>query len=187
MAEVLRLFVDRTETPIGELIIIADGEGRLRAIDWQDYEERLARSLSRHYGVGTDGLERTRNPHGLTEALDAYFAGALSAIDRLPVAACGTPFQRKVWAALRRIRCGTTLSYGALARQIGEPRAMRAVGLANGANPISIVVPCHRVIGGDGSLTGYGGGLHRKRWLLAHEGARPDEASTVSQLSLAVL
>ena len=84
----------------------------------------------------------------------------------------GTPFQRAVWAALRRIPAGETLSYGQLAAQIGKPKAVRAVGLANGSNPVGVVVPCHRVIGADGSLTGYGGGLPRKLWLLEHEGAR---------------
>src|SRR5262249_23027417 len=88
------------------------------------------------------------------------------------VATRGTIFQREVWAALRRIPVGATLSYGALARELGRPRAIRAVGLANGANPIGIVVPCHRVIGSNASLTGYGGGIERKRWLLEHEGVR---------------
>ena len=91
----------------------------------------------------------------------------------LPVVTAGTPFQRAVWAALRQIPVGTTLSYGALAERIGRKAAVRAVGAANGANPVAVVVPCHRVIGADGSLSGYGGGLERKRWLLAHEGALP--------------
>lgn len=177
MAEDAGWFVDRTATPLGELMIIADEAGALRGIDWSDHEERLMRLLRRQYGGACPALARARNPGGLTRALDAYFAGELAAIERLPAATGGTEFQRKVWAALRRIPCGTTLSYGALARQIGQPAAVRAVGLANGANPISIVVPCHRVIGGDGSLTGYGGGLPRKRWLLAHEGARAAEAA----------
>ena len=102
--------------------------------------------------------------------MEAYFAGNLAAIDEIRVETGGTPFQREVWAALRTIPAGTTLSYSALAVQIGRPKAVRAVGLANGANPISIVVPCHRVIGANNSLTGYGGGMQRKRWLLAHEG-----------------
>jgi methylated-DNA-[protein]-cysteine S-methyltransferase len=107
-------------------------------------------------------------------ALLAYFDGDLDAIADLPTATNGTAFQRAVWSALRRIPAGRTVSYGMLATQIGRPKAIRAVGLANGANPIAIVVPCHRVIGADTSLTGYGGGLHRKRWLLAHErGERP--------------
>jgi methylated-DNA-[protein]-cysteine S-methyltransferase len=99
-----------------------------------------------------------------------YFKGEIGVLKDLPVATAGTPFQTTVWKALRRIKSGTTISYAELARRIDKPRAVRAAGLANGQNPISIVVPCHRVIGSDGSLTGYGGGLSRKQWLLAHEG-----------------
>jgi len=96
----------------------------------------------------------------------------LPAIDDLEVATAGTTFQRDVWRELRRIPVGQTISYSELAQRIGRPKAVRAVGLANGANPVSIVVPCHRVIGANASLTGYGGGLHRKVWLLEHEGVR---------------
>jgi methylated-DNA-[protein]-cysteine S-methyltransferase len=110
----------------------------------------------------------------------AYFAGNLTAIDDLPVATGGTDFQRQVWRALRQIPCGETISYGELARRIDRPAAVRAVGLANGSNPISVVVPCHRVIGSDGSLTGYGGGIERKRWLLTHE----QRVAAVPELSL---
>lgn len=92
-------------------------------------------------------------------------------IESLPVRTGGTPFQRKVWRALREITCGTTVSYAKIAERIGQPAAVRAVGLANGSNPVGIVVPCHRVIGSNGSLTGYGGGMERKRWLLTHESA----------------
>jgi methylated-DNA-[protein]-cysteine S-methyltransferase len=129
----------------------------------------MQRLLHAHHGdvEVRAGSERL----GVREALERYFAGDLSALDALPTQTHGTPFQREVWAALRTIPPGTTLSYGALARRLGKPNAMRAVGLANGANPIGIVVPCHRVIGANGTLTGYGGGLPRKRWLLAHEGA----------------
>jgi methylated-DNA-[protein]-cysteine S-methyltransferase len=102
--------------------------------------------------------------------LSAYFAGHVESIDTLAIATGGTTFQRRVWSALRAIPAGRTVSYQALAAAIGHPRAVRAVGAANGANPIGIVVPCHRVVGTDGSLTGYGGGLDRKRWLLSHEG-----------------
>ena len=116
-------------------------------------------------------LTPRRNPGGLSTAMRAYFAGDLAVIDTLKVDTGGTDFQRAVWRQLRRIPCGKTISYAELARRIGKPKAVRAVGLANGSNPISIVVPCHRVIGTDGSLTGYGGGLHRKQWLLEHEHA----------------
>jgi methylated-DNA-[protein]-cysteine S-methyltransferase len=117
-------------------------------------------------------FRHAKDPGGLVRALEAYFDGELSALDGLPVVMQGTEFQRAVWRTLRTIPCGRTMSYGELARRIGRPRAVRAVGLANGANPIGIVVPCHRVIGADGTLTGYGGGVDRKRWLLDHESAR---------------
>lgn len=171
MAEPLRLFIDRLDTPIGELAVVADRQGNLRTLEWTEHEERMRRALRLHYGADGFVLEPARDPSGLTSALRAYFAGNLAAIDRLPTATGGTPFQRVVWRALRDIPCGTTLSYGELARRIGRAEAVRAVGLANGANPVSIVVPCHRVIGASGALTGYGGGIERKRWLLAHEGA----------------
>jgi methylated-DNA-[protein]-cysteine S-methyltransferase len=174
MAEALRFAIDRTDTPIGELVIIADADGKLRAIDWTEHEERMLHLLRLHYGKDGFVLAPSRDPNGLTSAMRRYFAGDLAVIDRLKVQTAGTDFQRSVWRALRDIRCGTTLSYGQLARRIGRPAAVRAVGLANGANPVSIVVPCHRVIGSDGTLTGYGGGIERKRWLLAHErAARP--------------
>jgi methylated-DNA-[protein]-cysteine S-methyltransferase len=115
-------------------------------------------------------LEPGKTPAPIRRALDEYFAGRLDALDEIACQADGTPFQQAVWQALRSIPAGRTLSYGALAQNLGNPKAVRAVGLANGANPIPIVIPCHRVIGSDGSLTGYGGGLERKRWLLAHEG-----------------
>jgi len=170
MADALDFLIDRLATPIGELIVIADRDGALRTIDWTDHEARMKQLLDRHYGRGTYTLKRQRDPGGLTSAMRRYFKGEIGVLKDLPVATSGTPFQTTVWKALRRIRGGTTISYGELARRIGRPRAVRAAGLANGQNPISIVVPCHRVIGADGSLTGYGGGLHRKHWLLAHEG-----------------
>jgi methylated-DNA-[protein]-cysteine S-methyltransferase len=170
MVEAVRFLVDRAATPIGELFVVVDTDGRLRTVDWTDHEARALRLLRIHYGKDLR-LEPARNPGGMTAAMRAYFSGHLGAIDRLPTATAGTPFQREVWKALRRIRCGTTVSYAELARRIGRESAVRAVGLANGSNPISIVVPCHRVIGSNGTLTGYGGGLERKRWLLAHEGA----------------
>jgi methylated-DNA-[protein]-cysteine S-methyltransferase len=169
MKEILRFLIDRLATPIGDMLIVADREGHLRATFWTDHEEDLRRVLTRHYGGNEIELEAARNPHGLPDALARYFAGDLHAIDNLPVETAGTPFQRDVWSALREIPCGTTVSYSQLAEGIGRPAAVRAVGLANGSNPIGVVVPCHRVIGANGSLTGYGGGIERKRWLLDHE------------------
>jgi methylated-DNA-[protein]-cysteine S-methyltransferase len=163
-------FIDRLATPIGELIVIADGDDALRTIDWTDHEARMKLLLDRYYGKGRYTLTPKRDPGGLTSAMRRYFKGEIGVLKDLPVATSGTAFQTSVWKALRRISDGTTISYGELARRIGKPKAVRAAGLANGQNPISIVVPCHRVIGSDGSLTGYGGGLHRKHWLLAHEG-----------------
>jgi methylated-DNA-[protein]-cysteine S-methyltransferase len=175
--DVLELLIDRIDTPIGEMILVADRDGSLRAADWTDHEERMQKLLCRHYGRDGFLLTPARNPGGLSDSIRRYFAGDLTAIDRLPVQTRGTPFQREVWLALRKIACGGTVSYARLAEQIGRPRAVRAVGLANGSNPIGIVVPCHRVIGANGSLTGYGGGMERKRWLLQHESPRPSSTA----------
>ena len=111
-------------------------------------------------------------PIAISRALQRYFAGKLQAIDEIAIETGGTPFQSNVWRALRKIPVGTTLSYGRMAHRLKCPLAVRAVGFANGSNPICVVVPCHRLIGADGSLTGYGGGLERKQWLLEHEGVR---------------
>jgi methylated-DNA-[protein]-cysteine S-methyltransferase len=134
----------------------------------EDYENRMARLLRIHYG--SVEYADARNKTSARTALQAYFAGDLSSIDSLGVETGGTSFQREVWAALRSIPAGRTTSYGELASRIGRSRAIRAVGCANGSNPVGVVVPCHRVIGADRSLTGYGGGLTRKQWLLRHEG-----------------
>ena len=162
--------LDRLPTPIGTMLVVTDEQARLRALEWEDHEPRMHRLLHLHYGKDGFVLDEGRAPAAIRSALDAYFEGDLSAIEPLSVATAGTPFQREVWAALRAIPAGETLSYGALAKKIARPAAVRAVGLANGANPIGVVVPCHRVIGADSSLTGYAGGVERKRWLLAHEG-----------------
>jgi methylated-DNA-[protein]-cysteine S-methyltransferase len=169
MPEPERLFIDHLCTPIGAMRIVADTEGKLRVAFFAEDDEDVRHHLRRHYGKEGFILEQKKNPCGLTDALTRYFAGELDAIDSIPVKAVGTPFQQDVWHALREIPCGATTSYGKLAVQIGRPSAVRAVGLANGSNPIAVVVPCHRVIGSNGSLTGYGGGLNRKRWLLDHE------------------
>ena len=174
------LYVDRLETTIGTLLLIHDREGHMRALDFRDFESRMRRILRLHYGREGDGfaLEDRAAPPEIRRAINNYFLGDLLAINAVSVATGGTSFQREVWAALRTIRAGTTVSYAALARQLGRPKSVRAVGLANGANPVAIVVPCHRVIGTDGSLTGYGGGISRKRWLLIHEGVALEKSAT---------
>lgn len=171
MTAKLEFLSDSLMTPIGQLIYVADREGALRMIDWSDHEERAMRLLGIHYGKDGYTLTKQRDPFGHTTRLATYFAGDIHAIDDIPTATAGTAFQREVWRALREIPAAETISYGQLAVRIGRPRAVRAVGLANGSNPVGVVVPCHRVIGANGSLTGYGGGLHRKEWLLAHERA----------------
>jgi methylated-DNA-[protein]-cysteine S-methyltransferase len=163
------LILARIDAPIGAFLIATDHEGVLRAVDFWANEPRLTAQLRRQYGEVR--VEHGQAPAPILAAFAAYFAGDIRALERVPVATVGTDFQQKVWAALQRIPAGQTKSYGQLAKEIGEPDAARAVGLANGQNPIAIVIPCHRVIGADGSLTGFGGGLPRKRWLLSHEGA----------------
>jgi len=170
-------------TPIGELCIVTDDAGHLRACDWRDYEARTLKLLGRYYPRGVE-LRDARGPAHVMSAFEAYFAGQTRALDALEVNLAGTEFQRSVWNALRAIPAGQTTSYGELAQRLGRPRAIRAVGLANGANPIGVVLPCHRVIGASGSLTGYAGGLERKRWLLHHEGVRLRGAATSATLGL---
>jgi methylated-DNA-[protein]-cysteine S-methyltransferase len=176
MKKVQQLLIDRIDTAIGEMVLVADHNGNLRAIDWADHETRMRRLLRLHYGKDGFSLEPTVNPSGLSDAIRRYFAGDVNAIDLLPVETAGTPFQREVWRALRDIPVGTTSSYAQLAERIGRPTAVRAVGLANGSNPVGVVVPCHRIIGANGSLTGYGGGMERKRWLLEHEGVKANDS-----------
>ena len=167
MAEALQFFIDRTQTPLGEGVIISDGDGAIRVFYWDDPGHRWKRALLGRYGEVT--LKEKKGAFGHARTLKNYFNGDVETLDTMPVAFAGSPFQLKVWNALRKIPGGTTTSYGALARKIGKPDAVRAVGLANGQNPVALIVPCHRVIGSNGSLTGYGGGLPRKRWLLEHE------------------
>lgn len=169
MPEVLKFFLDRLETPIGEMLLVTDAAGKVRALDWNDYEPRMRALLDRHYGKGRCTLEPARNTGVTRELIGRYFSGEVTALDQIAVETTGTAFQRSVWNELRHIPVGTSISYGALAQRIDRPKAVRAVGLANGSNPIGLIVPCHRVIGADGALTGYGGGLERKKWLLDHE------------------
>jgi len=161
-----KLAIDRFKSPIGEVFLVARGD-RLCSVDFVDYEERMEKLLARRYRDCS--LRHERNPGGVTALLRAYFEGDLAATENIGVEFHGTPFQETVWRALRDIPAGTTETYGRLAARIGRPTASRAVGHANSQNPIAIVVPCHRVIGANASLTGYAGGIHRKRWLLDHE------------------
>lgn len=162
------LGLHRLATPIGEALVATDAAGSLCAVDWSDYEARLRRLMARHHPGAV--LIEAPAPAKVAAAFQAYFAGELLALEPLAWRTNGTSFQTAVWSALREIPPGSTISYAELARRIGAPRAVRAVGLANGANPVGVAVPCHRVIGARGVLTGYAGGLERKRWLLAHEG-----------------
>jgi methylated-DNA-[protein]-cysteine S-methyltransferase len=161
--------LDRLPTPIGTALLVTDADGLLRALDWEDHEPRMKQLLRLHYGAVA--LRDARAPHDLRVALTGYFKGDLDRLAAIRWRVAGTPFQQKVWNALPGVAAGTTLSYGALAAKLGVPRAVRALGHANGSNPISVVLPCHRLIGANGSLVKYGGGLERKRWLLRHEGA----------------
>jgi methylated-DNA-[protein]-cysteine S-methyltransferase len=160
--------VDRLATPIGTARVVTDAEGWLRAFDWEDHVERIRQLLRLQYGAVD--LQESRAPKAIRSALRNYFEGDLEALQKIEWRIAGTPFQRKVWTALPSIRAGTTMTYGAFAAALGSPNAMRAVGHANGSNPISLVIPCHRLIAADGSLVKYGSGLERKRWLLRHEG-----------------
>ena len=161
---------DRLPTPIGTALLVTDSDGVLRALDWDDHEPRMRELLRLQYGAVV--LEAARSPRELRSALTAYFKGDLDRLQTIKWRVAGTPFQHKVWTSLPGIPAGTTMSYGALAAKLNAPKAMRAVGHANGSNPISVVVPCHRLLGANGSLVKYGGGLERKRWLLAHEGVK---------------
>jgi methylated-DNA-[protein]-cysteine S-methyltransferase len=149
------------ESPIQLLRLVSDGRS-LMGLYMLSEKHLLASHRDEVEDESVEPFPETKRQ------LTAYFAGSLTELD-LPLQMQGTVFQQRVWEALRTIPYGTTLSYGALAQQIGQPKASRAVGLANGRNPVSIIVPCHRVIGANGKLTGYGGGIERKQWLLNHE------------------
>lgn len=160
---------ERLATPIGTVVLLTDEHENVRVLDFSDFEQRMTRLLDRHYGGRFWSIHPTTRTSLAATRITAYFDGDVHAIDTIDVATGGTSFQRQIWSALRKVPVGSPQSYGALARLIGRPNATRAVGLANGANPIGIIVPCHRIIGSNGALTGYGGGLERKRWLLDHE------------------
>jgi methylated-DNA-[protein]-cysteine S-methyltransferase len=156
-------------TPIDALTLAAK-DGRLCLLHFGDREGPVRQQLHRWYPG--DSVEHRRDPAGAATALAKYFSGQLDALESIDVELNGTPFQLRVWQALRAVRAGRTASYSEIASAIGSTAAVRAVGAANGANPVAIVVPCHRIIGSNGTLTGYGGGLKRKEWLLRHERCR---------------
>ena len=167
------LTLDRLTTLVGTALLVTDERGTLRAFNWTDYEPAMLAWIGKHYPKAR--LVEGRSPPAVRGPFEAYFAGDARALEAVAWKASGTAFQLQVWEALCTIPAGETISYAQLARRIGRPTAVRAVGLANGANPVAVIVPCHRVIGTNGSLTGYGGGLPRKRWLLDLEGATPKD------------
>jgi methylated-DNA-[protein]-cysteine S-methyltransferase len=168
MRKRMELWLDRIETPIGAVLVAGRGRA-LCALEFSDSSAAMMGALRARFGE-VAMVERP-DSGGVRACLRAYFAGTLDALAGLSVDAGGSDFQRQVWRALRAIAPGKTLTYTALAERLNMPKAVRAVAHANALNPVSIVVPCHRVIGTDGSLRGYSGGLERKRWLLVHEGA----------------
>jgi O-6-methylguanine DNA methyltransferase len=169
----MKLSKTEIATPVGRLLLAATDRG-ICAVLYSEPKGKGERWLTRRFGT----VEFDRSPSRdrildrAEQALARYFAGDARALDQIPIDSGGTDFQRSVWNALRKIPAGQTRTYGQIARSIGRPTAVRAVGMANRTNPVAIVVPCHRVIGADGSLTGYAGRIDRKEWLLRHEGAR---------------
>jgi methylated-DNA-[protein]-cysteine S-methyltransferase len=162
----MKLALEKLPSPIGTVLLVSNGDAIL-ALDYAGYEDRMMGFLNRRFADLK--LAAPDRPSRFAEAVQAYFDGDLTGIDTLPIDPGGTPFQQTMWAELRKVPAGTTTTYGALAARLGKASASRAVGMANGRNPIAIILPCHRVIGADGSLTGYAGGLERKRWLLVFE------------------
>jgi len=159
------------ECEAGDLTLVVR-DRQLCGLVFSDHWHWLDHWLMRRFGEVK--LARTKDPARVITHMRAYLGGELDALDAIEVDTGGTEFQQQVWTMLRKMaKPGHTITYGELARAVGAPNASRAVGAANGQNPISIVIPCHRVIGSTGALTGYGGGMPRKEWLLAHEGARP--------------
>ncbi|AFZ24944.1 O-6-methylguanine DNA methyltransferase [Cylindrospermum stagnale PCC 7417] len=163
----MQLLIDKINSEIGTILIVADGE-KLCAVDFADYELRMIKLIERRYG--NFSLLDVKDPQGFSSRIRAYLKGDVQSLDDIPVNTGGTAFQQQVWLTLRTIPWGKTISYSELAAKIGKPTAYRAVGLANSLNPVALVLPCHRVIGANAALTGYAGGLERKRWLLHHEG-----------------
>ncbi len=161
-----KIELSQLESPLGD-IVLAFSEGGLCALQFDQSPAQVRARLERSYPEAKFGMVSSASE--VVEKLRAYFSGALQGLETIPVVPKGTPFQQRVWTALRAIPIGQTRSYLQIAKAIGNPSAVRAVGAANGQNPIAVVVPCHRVIASNGTLCGYGGGLWRKEWLLEHE------------------
>ncbi|WDD93126.1 methylated-DNA--[protein]-cysteine S-methyltransferase [Burkholderia sp. FERM BP-3421] len=176
----MKLFLYDQPTPIGTLVIAADAADRVHAAAFAEHVDRLRTRLL--HDAPDLMLLPGAGPGAAGAAFERYFDGALDALHEIAVAPAGTPGQQAVWAAVRAIPAGATRTYGMLARALGRPNGARGVGAANAANPIAILVPCHRLVGQDGSLRGYAWGLERKAWLLAHEQrhATPRDAVPVS-------
>lgn len=169
------LLTDAIPTPLGELRIWATAEHEVCFVDFADNEERAAKLLGRRFGA----WDERRAQLAASERLGEYFNGTIDALDGLAVSTGGTPLQARLWAELRSIPPGETLSYGELAARLDRPAAARAIGAACGLNPVAIALPCHRVVGASGALTGYAGGTQRKRWLLEHEREATARAGSV--------
>lgn len=165
----LSLVSDTIETPIGALALVEDQAGSLCMVEFADCQHRMDRWLHKRLSSGRYKLKSGTVTAATKNSFAAYFDGEIAALCKIAVRFDGTAFQNEVWSALRDIASGETFAYGAFAERLGRPQSARAVGHANGANPLSIVVPCHRLVGANGALTNYGGGIERKRWLLDHE------------------
>lgn len=155
-------------SPLGPLHLVTTPEHQVAALDFEANQARLQSHLARHNRAAIPGSP----PPQITAALSAYFAGDLEALAAIATTPAGTPFQHRVWAEVRAVPPGQTRSYAQIAQSLGQPSASRAIGMANAQNPILLLIPCHRIIGTTGRLTGYAGGAAHKDWLLTHEGAR---------------
>ena len=183
----MELFLNKIDSPLGEMLLVTDSQGMVRALDFTNHNVRLQRELRERFsgiepreGVATDAVKT------ISRKIDRYFKGDLTALDDIAVATDGTDFQRLVWAALRKIPAGKTTTYGELARSLGyeDRRLAKDIGAAVGANPVAVIVPCHRVVGKDGTLKGYAWGLQRKYRLLMHEKAEVLQGGTAALFSL---
>lgn len=164
----MKFDIEKIASPLGTIVVIARDKV-VYSLDFHDYEARMMGLLRKRYGQVE--LQQNDNASVVSQALERYFAGNITALAGIKILAKGTDFQQSVWAELQKIPAGSTCSYAAIATAIENPKAVRAVGMANAQNPIALIIPCHRVIATNGTLSGYAGGVERKHWLLAHEKA----------------